>query len=526
MTEDRLGPEAGGDATRSRTSRIAVVTGLASMATLGIAVGLLHLTLFYRLWALATVLPWLSAIALSRAFREVARAWWGGQLDRARGFQRPGAPVPWGLALVGVAWPAWLLWLAHGLIFGGVDTRPAVMTSISLARYGTLDLTALSRDLRDRPPKLRAEVDGVPRKGFERRGSMIYSGFPIGMVPLAFPVAWAAQAAGAQLNESPVQYHLEKLAASTIVAMSCGLFFLVALRLSTLRVAATAVTMLVAGSAVWTIMAAGLWQHGGVFLWSMVFLLAELLPHEARDGRRPGTGMSMAIQGLAGAQLLLCRPTAVLFVAFLNLWVFARSRPRGLILGLLNVAGVLSVFGFHYWLFGDIRGGYAIRSNSSFGNWHLTAESLLGVLFSPARGLFIYQPWLLLLLAATPLALRDRPGRWEWLPIAGLIAAHTLLIGAWQDWIGGWCWGSRLLAETIPLWLLLLLPGLAWLLARPRGRFLLRGVLVLTFLLHAVTAIVSPSLWHIRFHPRAGEPIVWSVKDSPPAFALREAIRR
>jgi hypothetical protein len=188
------------------------------------------------------------------------------------------------------------------------------------------------------------------------------------------------------------------------------------------------------------------------------------------------------------------------------------------------------VIAFNLWLFGDLRGGSAIRGNSAIGNWHLSAESLLGILFSPARGLFVYQPWLLVLLPASWLG-RSGPGpdgrrRREFLPIAGLIAAHTLMIGAWQDWIGGWCWGSRLLAETVPLWLLLGLGGLTWLVARSSGRILLRGVLVLGFLIHVATAIVPPSRWHTRFLPQAGQPIIWSVQDSPIAFTLGESLGR
>jgi hypothetical protein len=432
------------------------------------------------------------------------------------------------MALVLITWPTWMFWLAHGMIFGGVDTRPTVMSSISLARYGTLDLTALSRDLRDHEEGLRAEIGGVPRKGFERRGSAIYSGYPLGMIPLAFPFAWAAQLARAQLDDSPVQYQLEKLAAASITAVACGLFFLVALRLSSLRVAATATLLLVMGSAAWTAMAVGLWQHGGVFLWSMVFFLAELIPSEAADGRRRGTLLALAIQGVAGTQLLFCRPTAALFVAFLNLWVLMRSRSRGLVLGLVNVLGLLAVLGVNLWLYGDFRGGSSIRTHSGTGNWHLSSDGLLGILFSPARGLFVYQPWLIVLLPASLLSRTGpgpgvRGGRYI-LPIAGLVSAHAVLIGAWQDWTGGWCWGSRLLAETVPLWLLLVLPGLAWLLGRRRGRIALTGVLLLSFVIHLAATFVPPTRWHARFRPGAGEPIVWSVRNSPIAFALREGM--
>jgi hypothetical protein len=51
-------------------------------------------------------------------------------------------------------------------------------------------------------------------------------------------------------------------------------------------------------------------------------------------------------------------------------------------------------------------------------------------------------------------------------------------------------------------------------------------VLVLGFLIHVVTAIVPPARWHVRFSPDAGEPIIWSVQDSPLAFAVSESIGR
>jgi hypothetical protein len=523
-------PGSGDDRTTTRMgpAKHAWIVGGSLFTTIVIVVRMFRLFSDYRVLALATTLPWGIALSVSPLFRDQARVWLTRQLGLAERFARHGGAVPWGLALVFVAWPAWLFWLAHGVIFGSVDTRPAVVSSISLARHATLDLSALSRDFSTLPVSLRVEIPGVPRPGFERRGSRIYSAFPMGMIPLAFPLALTAELARADLTSAPVQYRFEKMAATTITAIACGLFFLVVLRLSQLRVAAAATLLLVLGSVIWTVMAAGLWQHGGVFLWSMVFLLVELLPPETGDGRRRGTFVALGIQGFVGTQLLLCRPTAALFVAFLNLWVLTRSRFRGLILGLINLFSLFAVLGFNLWLFGDLRGPYYIRTNSAAHNWHLTAESLLGILFSPARGLFVFQPWLLVLLPLSLLELArcsDR-GRREFLPIAGLVLAHTLLIAAWQDWIGGWCWGSRLLAETVPLWMLLGLSGLKRLLSHLRGPIVLGGVLIISFSIHAVTALVPPAAWHSRFQPVAGNPIIWSVRDSPVAFAVREGLRR
>lgn len=482
----------------------------------------------YRMFALATPLPWAIALAVSPLFRRFARDWLVRQRELADRFASEGGPAPLGLALALVAYPAWLFWLSTGVTFGAVDTRPAVVTSISLVRHGTLDLTSLNREFSSLPPKFRIENGGVPRPQYERQGSKIYSAFPMGMIPLAVPLAYVANLAHADLSASLVQYRFEKLAASTITAIACSLFFLVALRLAPLKVAATATLLLVFGSVVWTVMASGLWQHGGVFLWSMVFLLAELRTTTTGTRRQGHTTLTLAIQGFAGVQLLFCRPSAALFVAFLNLWVFARSWKRGVMLGVINALGLLALFGLNRWLFGDIRGPYWVRIGSGTGNWHLTVESLLGILFSPARGLFVFQPWLL---AVVPLSLvvtlrGDDPRRREFLPIAGLVVAHTLLIAAWQDWIGGWCWGPRLLAETVPLWVLLSLPGLKRLIETRRGTVALAGLLTLSVSIHFATVVVPPNDWHRRFQPAPGRPILWSLRDSPFVFAWREGLRR
>src|SRR5205823_3389017 len=88
---------------------------------------------------------------------------------------------------------------------------------------------------------------------------------------------------------------------------------------------------------------------------------------------------------------------------------------------------------------------------------------LHGALISPARGLLVYQPWIALATLAFVPSIRRRfseikrarvPAGWEL--VCGTAAMlYVPLVAAWAMWWGGWCWGSRLLSEAVPLFALL-----------------------------------------------------------------------
>src|SRR6185312_17268355 len=79
--------------------------------------------------------------------------------------------------------------------------------------------------------------------------------------------------------------------------------------------------------------------------------------------------------------------------------------PGPILLG----AGLLA---YNLWFFGTIAGGQSLIDSghrSWVGN---PAAGGLGTLFSPARGLFVYCPWVAVAMAVAPTALsrlRDRP---------------------------------------------------------------------------------------------------------------------
>jgi hypothetical protein len=105
------------------------------------------------------------------------------------------------------------------------------------------------------------------------------------------------------------------------------------------------------------------------------------------------------------------------------------------------------------------------------------------------------------------------PAGWRWFCLAVIVLQIGMVTG-WRYWWGGHCWGSRLLAEAVPLLALLCVRPVALLCRVRGGRPVLAGVAALAFLLHAVGVYAEPC-WEARVgverHPEA----LWSWSRPP-----------
>jgi hypothetical protein len=93
-------------------------------------------------------------------------------------------------------------------------------------------------------------------------------------------------------------------------------------------------------------------------------------------------------------------------------------------------------------------------------------EGLLGILFSPSRGLFFYTPLALFALYGARRVFAQ-PGWARLRPLALAAIPLVLTYAKWSNWWGGWCYGPRLLIDLLPIACLLLAPALAGARARP-----------------------------------------------------------
>ncbi|MCL5995078.1 MAG: hypothetical protein M1546_03360 [Chloroflexi bacterium] len=166
----------------------------------------------------------------------------------------------------------------------------------------------------------------------------------------------------------------------------------------------------------------------------------------------------------------------------LIVWVIYRLpvtlRKRCLLFGAF-LAGLLSwiiiLALYNLTRFGDVtRTGLSLLTWSlPYFTWQAALTRLYGLLFSPYRGLFWYNPLLLLApLLLLPIFNLSRAGKAQvadkrrtlepafWIA-PGATLALLLILSAWSMWWGGFNWGPRFLLPVMPLWVLALAPQLS-----------------------------------------------------------------
>jgi hypothetical protein len=360
-------------------------------------------------------------------------------------------------------------------------------TAVSLVNEGNWDLDEYFGSL----------PDGELPYFLQRIRGRVYSCYPAGMVQFGLPVAALARLAGADFHEREVYDRLDKWTASWLAAWSVGLFFLLALYLVPPEPALALTLILATGSAVGSTVAQTLWQHGGLVFWFLVLLLAEF-----RRLDRP-SWTSTLVQAVACAALVACRLTAVVFLVPFGAWVLLRTPRRAVLLVLL------ALLAYAPWaaLYGSIYGHVLGPSVRQTGADHWSADlagPLAGVLLSPGRGLLVYQPWVLLGAAACLPAVRrararlpDARGPAGWVGLClVVIVLQVLMASAYHFWWGGYCWGSRLLTEVMPLCALVCAGPVAALWASPAGKRTVVAVALLSFLLHLGALHLSADEWN------------------------------
>ena len=120
----------------------------------------------------------------------------------------------------------------------------------------------------------------------------------------------------------------------------------------------------------------------------------------------------------------------------------------------------------------------ALRATGSDSLWQgAWAESLPGLLVSPARGLLWFSPVLALGLAGVPAAWRQARYR-PLLPLLAAAVAMILVAGKWFDWWGGTVWGYRAIVDATPFLALLLVPVIERMLAARTTRVAFAALLL------------------------------------------------
>jgi len=376
-----------------------------------------------------------------------------------------------------------VVWITHSLSPNATpfDSRWTVHTALSLLHEGNADLDEYLALL------AKEKFYGIEcvwpdgrhlypvRSRAECAGGRYYNYYPVAVAALAAPAVFSLETGlkAAQPRLRPLAERLptavrrslllgdlvgssaaiEVLIASGIVAAATVLMHLVAREcLPPLGAALVGLVFAFCTSA-WSMASRGLWQHGP----SMLMLAAALLL-VLRAERRPGL---IRFAGMPLVLALYLRPTNILPLAALSLYVLLRYR-RQFLAYMLWAAPVGLIFVAHDWaVYGRLAAPYFYPQRGAIPSLSLHPrffEALAGYLVSPARGLLIFSP--IVLLSVYGMRLRppgEAAGRLRPYLITVMVL-HWLLMGLYEDWWGGHTYGPRYLSDLLPYLMWFLIP--------------------------------------------------------------------
>jgi hypothetical protein len=300
----------------------------------------------------------------------------------------------------------------------------------------------------------------------------IYNKYPIGPSLIALPFVWVTDiATGGTFYQSlftswPVL--LEIIIACFVIALTTVIIFLTARLYLPLMPSLFIAAIFAFCTSAWGIASRALWQHG-----PSMFTLALTLYFLARRE----TSLLPAAGFVAGFAYLM-RPSNAVTIAIMTLYVLVTYR-RDVVRFLIGLALCLVPFVIHSLsVYQTLVPTYYLQQSVSFQRF---PEALVGHFISPARGLLVFSPILLLSFVGIGLKLRTKTFNLLDLAVGVILFLHWIAISMFMDWAGGLSYGSRYFSDVVPYFIYFTIPAVVWMLKQRRP--LDWGVVVVLFMI-------------------------------------------
>jgi hypothetical protein len=259
---------------------------------------------------------------------------------------------------------------------------------------------------------------------------------------------------------------LEKELASIWATISTVVLFFLLLRRTRSRLLAVLVSLAFAfATSMFSTVSRALWSHTPSVLFLLLGVYFLQVFEDRAEWRAPrlqprGALVAFASGASLGAAFFM-RPTSAVPLAVLLVALFVREWRAGLaaLAGAAIPVGVM--FAIDYATLGSLLQPYYQPDRAAPGSSFL--EGLAGNLVSPARGLLIWSPFVLVAIPAAVRAVR-RPGRDRVMTVCvAVVVLHWLSIATLKPWWAGWSVGPRLFSDVLPFLMLLVADGVLFL---------------------------------------------------------------
>ena len=375
------------------------------------------------------------------------------------------------------------------------DSIWSIPTAASLLHEGNMELS-----------EFRPTFTSYTHHGITELGDRAYYDYPMGAVLLAAPwlalfdlvapsVAPEWHRRFHQVGDIDIGYfnRTERCIASLYVGAAVVLVFLTARRRAGVEAALGVAVLFALGTSAYSTSSRVLWQHAPSLCLSaaVVYLLSS-----AQLSARTAT-----VLGLVVAAAYVCRPTHAVTVCVVCAWMALRRRARlvPFLLGALVIA--IPFCAYNWRTYGMLRPPY-YQQGLDFESQRFLI-GLTANLVSPARGLLVFSPFLILALGNIAWRIRSRSLSGIEAVFAVIIGLHWLAVSAFPTWWAGHSYGARFMTDV--------LPDLAYFLVDP-----LQAMLVArrpAWLVPLALAAVFSIFIHTRASTRRA---VWRWNDGPP----------
>jgi len=304
-------------------------------------------------------------------------------------------------------------------------------------------------------------------------------------------------------------FYPAKFAAAFITVLAVVMFFFCACELTDVRTSAAITFAFGIGTSVWSTASQALWQQTPSLLFQLIgiwFLLR---------GRRKGAN-AIAPGALFFSVATVTRANDGFAALLFTLYVLIEYRsaiwrwlgwaiPPALLAMIYNAIYNGSPFVFGY------QEGFTQTMA-----W-LRVDGIIGLFLSPSRGLFIYSPFLVFAIYGAWLARRES-ARLFYFCAAIIFVLSAYILSMFQNWDGGWGYGSRLLVDVLPYIAFLLIPVLPRLHGAARGAFW--GTAIYAAIAQAFGLWDYGARW--QWHWDNWTYDVWNIPENEPLFYLKQ----
>lgn len=351
------------------------------------------------------------------------------------------------------------------------------------------------------------------------------SGSPVGAAITAIPFYAVFLIFGGHAN-AITGAALGKISAAIISSVSVVMLYWIMTKLNIKRTIKLIFSFLYGlGSETLSISSQGLWQHGPAQLWIIGFLYFVVMIYDKERSRAwmfVGAGISIGM-------LLLSRPVDLILI-FPFLISLRHSHIRSKIW--ITIAMILPfiIFNMAYdrLFFGHFFStGYGSSSKEISMFSFPIIPGILGNLFSPSKGLFVFMPWALISFLWVIKFRSEKLTISIYYPLLLSCFPYIFIYSLFYQWPAGYSYGPRYMTDLLPI-LALLGSGYIdsyWSSSKFLRKQIYKSIFIILFAWSVSiqllgTYVQNGSSWNVAARPNTFMKPLWSIRGSQPIYYL------